>query len=164
MNEAWQREFGRPGAAANRSIRFINTNGPTAASEFNGRRQPIRSSADNNGIVVCQETPVFLLRYLCRQVCCLHGLSQHEWQPVQEPQSIHGLWSIERMTYGLKDENWDRGPFEQPCTFIRGTKDYMKLFRSIVFAMSSLRRVWRARTPAVPCQINRPRVPSICWC
>ena len=57
MNEAREREFGRSRAAANRSIRFINTNGPAAASEFNGRGQPVRSSADNNRIVVCQETP-----------------------------------------------------------------------------------------------------------
>lgn len=55
MNEAWQREFGRSRAAANRWIRFINTNGPAAASEFNGRRQPVWSSADNNRIVVCHE-------------------------------------------------------------------------------------------------------------
>ena len=60
MNKAGEGEFGRARAAANRLTRFINTNGSTAASEFNGRRQPVWSSADNNRIVVCQETPALL--------------------------------------------------------------------------------------------------------
>src|SRR3712207_8840494 len=53
LSEAWQREFGRSGAAANRSAGFIDTNRPPVASEFD-RSEEHTSELQSRQYLVCR--------------------------------------------------------------------------------------------------------------